>query len=410
MKKTFVTLLIFVVALTLLAQENQKKQRVLDLKTSYTFREAANLISESDLYCSFFISKRISRDVVIIGAEEMVLGKQGFSDGDKLFINRGSVDGIEEGSMWIIIEQGKRIANPFSMKSLGFYHLKKSLGEVTCVYDDKSVVTLMKGCNPVNIGDILVPFKEEDIVFKKKIEYQECRLPESPFEGRVIYSDMAMGVDRSIAGTSNFIAVDLGKALVAKADFLLFFKIIKKNLPPLITGLGIVVTAQNTNSTVKILDASYPIEIGDRVVLIADEAEETLEEVEKVPIVEALKSDKLPDEIQKVEISILFELDSKEIDSGYDVEFERIKEFVTNKAEFVVVLKGYACSIGGLEYNLKISKERVDRVREILISKYGIAENFIESYFYGEKESPFDNTTEEQRRKNRLVQIQVIAK
>jgi outer membrane protein OmpA-like peptidoglycan-associated protein len=399
--------MVLILCLTLLSQE---KQRVLDLKKSYTFKPASTLISESDLYCSFFIGKKISRDVVVIGAEEMFLKKQGYSDGDKLFINRGSVDGIKEGDMWMILEQGKRIPNPFSMKSLGIYHLRKSMAEVTCVYEDKSVVTLRKGCYPVYVGDILIPFKPEDTVFKKKIEYQECRLPESPFEGRVVYNNLTMGFEREIAGTSNFVAVDLGKALVAKGDFLLFFKVIKKNLPPVITGLGIVINPQNTNSTVKILDASYPIELGDRVVLIAEGPEETLEDVEKVPIVEALKSDKLPDEIQKVEVSILFDLDSKDIDPGYDVEFERIKEFVKTKAEFVIVLKGYACSIGGLEYNLKISKERVDRVRELLISKYGIADNFIETYFYGEKESPFDNTSEEQRRKNRLVHIQVIGK
>jgi len=146
------------------------------------------------------------------------------------------------------------------------------------------------------------------------------------------------------------------------------------------------------------------------VVLISEEPEETLEDVEKIPIVEALKSGKLPDEIQKVEVSILFDLDSKSIDPSYEIEFGRIKEFIKSKSEFVVILKGYACGIGGLEYNLKISKERVDRVREMLINEYGIAENFIESYFYGEKESPFDNTSEEQRRKNRLVHIQVIGK
>lgn len=407
MKKIMVVFLVLVFCLTLLSQD---KQRVLDLKKSYTFKPASTLISESDLYCSFFIGKKISQDVVVIGAEEMFLGRNEYTNGDKLIINRGSVDGIKEGDMWSVLGQGKRISNPFSLKSLGIYYLKKSLAEVTCVYDDKSVITLTKGCDPVHVGDILVPFKPEDMVFKKKIEYQECRLPESPFEGRVVYNDMAIGLEREIAGTSNFVAVDLGKALVAKGDFLLFFKIVKKNLPPVITGLGIVVNPQNTNSTVKILDASYSIELGDRVVLIAGEQEETLEEVEKVPIVEALKSEKLPDEIQKVEVSILFDLDSRDIDPGYEVEFERIKEFVKTKSEFVIVLKGYACRIGGLEYNLKISKERVDRIREMLISKYGIPENFIESYFYGEKESPFDNTSEEQRRKNRLVHIQVIGK
>jgi len=244
MKKFFVAFLVMVFCLALFSQDEQK---VFSLTKSYSFKPASTLISESDLYCSFFIGKKISRDVVIIGAEEMFLNKSAYADGDKLFINRGSVDGIKEGDMWIVLEQGKRISNPFSLKSLGIYYLKKSLAEVTCVYEDKAVITLRKGCDMVHIDDILLPFKPEETVFKKKIDYQECRLPESPFEGRVVYSDLVVGIEREIAGTSNFVAVDLGKALVAKGDFLLFFKMIKKNLPPVITGLGIVVNPHHRN-------------------------------------------------------------------------------------------------------------------------------------------------------------------
>ena len=360
--------------------------------------------------CSFFISKKIGKDVVIVGAEETFIDRNLFTDGDKLVINRGSVDGIKEGDMWVVIEQGKRISGPYSLKFLGTYHLKKSLAEVTCLYEDTAVITLTKGCNPVQIGDFLLPFKQEDTVFKKKINYRECRLPESPFEGVVVYNDLAVGLQREIAATSNYVAVDLGKALLSKGNFLLFYKIIKNNLPPLITGLGIVINPQNTNSTVKILDASYHIELGDRVVLIAEEPIETLEDAEKVPIVEALKTEQRADEIQKVEISILFDIDSKTVDSKFDSDFERIKEFIASKSQFAIILKGYSCSIGNLEYNLKLSKERVDNVREILIKRLGIGEDFIESYFYGEEEMPFDDSSEEQRRKNRLVTLQVIAK
>ena len=73
-------------------------------------------------------------------------------------------------------------------------------------------------------------------------------------------------------------------------------------------------------------------------------------------------------------------------------------------------MRGYTCSIGGLEYNLKLSKERVDGVKAYLVSKLGVDEKLIESYFYGEKDAPYDNTSEEQRRKNRVVNIQVIGK
>jgi outer membrane protein OmpA-like peptidoglycan-associated protein len=348
---------------------------------------------------------------MIIGAEEMHLNRNIYSDDDKLYINKGSVDGIKEGDMWTVLEQGKRISDPFSLKVLGTYYLKKSLAQVTCIYEDKAVITLKNGCHPVYIGDFLLPYKPEDMVFKKKIDYQECRLPESPFEGTVVYNDLDIDFSREIAGTSHYLAVDLGKALVSKGDFLLFYKVIKKNLPPVITGLGIVINPQNSNSTIKILDSSYPIELGDRVVLISEEpVEKTITEIEKVPIVEALKGEVESPDIQKIESSILFDIDSKTVSTSYDSEFERIKEFVASKAEFVIILKGYACSIGDVKYNLKLSKDRVDNVKQILVDKLGISENFIETYFYGEKESPFDNSSEEQRRKNRLVQIQAIGK
>ena len=407
MKRLLILLLVVISFLSLFSQE---KKQILDIRKAYTYQAASLLISETDLNCSFFISKRISKDVVIVGAQEMFMDRTQYADGDKLIINRGSADGLKEGDMWLILEQGKRISGPYSLRILGTFYLKKSLAEVTCAYEDTSIITLREGCNPVEIGDFLLPFKPEETVFKKKIDYRECKLPESPFEGVVVYSELSMGMEREIAGTSNFVAVDLGKALLSKGNFLLFYKIIKKNLPPLITGLGIVVNPQNTNSTVKILDASYHIELGDRVVLLPEEPMETLAEVEKVPIVEALKTEKRPDEIQKVEVSVLFDIDSKTVDSKYDTDIEMIKEFISTKSEFAIMLKGYSCSIGDAEYNLKLSKDRVDNVKQILVERLGIGEEFIESYFYGEKEMPFDNSSEEQRRKNRLVTIQVIGK
>ena len=94
----------------------------------------------------------------------------------------------------------------------------------------------------------------------------------------------------------------------------------------------------------------------------------------------------------------------------YASEFEKVKEFISSKSQYVVILRGYTCSIGGLEYNLKLSQERVNNVKAYLVSALGIPENFIKTYYYGEKDAPYDNTSEEQRRKNRLVNIQVIGK
>jgi outer membrane protein OmpA-like peptidoglycan-associated protein len=290
--------------------------------------------------------------------------------------------------------------------------LKKSLAEVTCVYEKKAIITLKKVCGNVNIGDMLIPFKEESTVFKRPVDYKNCRVPESPFEGIVVYIDFYMDLNKSTAGTFTFLSVDLGKALISKGDFVLFYRMLKKNLPPVIIGLGIVINSQNTNSTVKVLNATRPIKVGDRVVLLPDMPEQIIPaEQEDIPIVDTIKKEiEESGEEKRMEIDVLFELNKSEVKTEYDSEFDKIKTFIEDKSQFVIILRGYTCSIGGLENNLKLSKERVDSVKKILIEKLGIDESFIETYFYGEKDAPFDNTSEEQRRKNRLVKIQLLGK
>ena len=49
-------------------------------------------------------------------------------------------------------------------------------------------------------------------------------------------------------------------------------------------------------------------------------------------------------------------------------------------------------------------------IKNILISQYGIDAAHIETFFYGEKEPQFDNSSEVERRKNRLVKIEVNGK
>lgn len=410
--KNVLVFLIFVTAFTNLF--SQAPQRRYDIKKAYLYQEEELLISETDLNCSFFIGQNIKKEIVIVGAEDRVLLHQGrteFSDGERLYINKGARDGIGEGDIFLVVHKGKKIPNPFSAKSLGTYYLNKSLAEVTCLFEDRATVTLKQGCNPVQLGEMLLPYKKEQTVFKKRVDYKKCGLPESEVEGRVVYNDLYIGIDKKTSGDDDFIAVDLGKAVLKKGDFVLFYRIFKKNLPPLIFGVGIVVNPQNTNSTVKILEVAYPVELGDRVALLPVEAEELLAREDQIPMVEPTEKTKEAEVGEEVlEKNILFEIDSFDIAPMYKQDFDQIHAFVQDKSEFIIILKGYTCSIGGLEHNLELSQKRVEMVKEFLSSQYSIDEKFFQTYYYGEKEAPFDNTSEAERRKNRLVSIQVIGK
>jgi outer membrane protein OmpA-like peptidoglycan-associated protein len=284
------------------------------------------------------------------------------------------------------------------------------LAEITCIFEDKAVITLQDTCGPVELSDFAVPYKEEEVIKKKRLSYKRCVLPFSPVEGNVVYLSVFMEIARDHAATGNYVSIDIGKAFVSRGDYVLFYKRFKRSLPPLIIGLGIVVDPQNTNSTVRVIDCSNPIEIGARAILIPEPTRGTrVEKGEEVPII-GTREETATVEEQSIEFNALFKFDEKTLDPEQRTELDKIKEFVAAKSSYRVILRGYTCSIGDVEYNLKLSQERVEYIKNILVQEFNMNQDAIETYYYGEKEAPFDNSTEEQRRLNRAVDIQVIGK
>jgi len=290
------------------------------------------------------------------------------------------------------------------------------------------VIRLQKGCNPIHIGDFAIPYKPEQTVFEKRIDYKLCRIPTNAVTGLVVFAELAMGVPGELSGDTQFVSVDLGEGVVGKGAPLLIYRTLASDLPPLIIGLGVVIHSENTNSTVKILDASSDIQVMDHVLVLprmAATAAASGGEKESLPIVEALPGEQPveqpgvePGEVQDQEvlpgeglnISVLFEFDGTKPVADHAADYAAIKDFVAGKAEYLVTLRGYTCSIGGDEYNLRLSSRRAEAIKSLLVTQYGIDAGHIETFFYGEKQPQFDNSSEAERQKNRLVKIEVNGK
>jgi outer membrane protein OmpA-like peptidoglycan-associated protein len=379
------------------------------------------LVNETDLNCSYFIKEAVPRDIRIVGAHLATPERREFTDFDELLINRGSKDGLKEGDLLMIISEGQIIQHPRNHDRLGRYFLKKSLAQVTCIYEDNAVIRLQKGCNPVNIGDLAILYKPEQTVFEKRIDYKLCRIPANAVSGQVVFAELALGIAAEFVADTQYVSVDLGEGVVAKGTSLLVYRKLASDLPPLIIGLGIVIHSENTNSTVKILDAASDIRIGDQVLVLPKAAATGSGQGEKedIPIVETLPGEGGEEQPATAEeavpggalnISVLFEFDAKQPIADHAADYQAIKDFIADKAEYLVTLRGYACSIGGDEYNLRLSSQRAEAIKTILVSQYGIDAAHIETFFYGEKEPQFDNSSEDQRRRNRLVKIEVNGK
>ena len=409
------------IALTLTAA-GQEPKKIYKLKRAYVYLDESLLISDTDLNCAYFIREDMPQGITVVSAFQPDDGRVIFLDSDNLFVDKGSRDGLKVGDMLQVIGQGRRIGN------LGRYYSKKSLAEITVIYENQAIIKLKNCCHPVQIGDFAVPFQPGKTVFAKKIDFMLARFPENPVNGNIVYTDLASGVPAAISSTSQYITVDLGEGVTTYGSFLLIYRVLKRDLPPLIIGLGIVIQAEKTNSTVKILDVNSDIQVGDQVLLLPagkakDETAAGVDKNETIPIVETLQAETADQENAQSEeglaakqegeplnVDVFFDFDSKRPKGDPSGDFTAIKEFISAKSEYVVTLRGYTCSIGGEEYNLRLAKDRVDVIKNILISQYGVDGTHVETYFYGEKEPPFDNSSEAERQKNRLVKIEVSGK
>lgn len=421
MKKTLIPVIFVFLALALLvgAQENKK---IVNIQKAYIYLDEALLISATDLNCSYFIRDDMPRDIRVIAKHLPTPERNEFTDFDDLVINKGSQDGLKDGDMLLIMGEGRVMRHPRNHDRLGRFFQKKSLAQITCVYDRTAVITLQKGCYPVNIGDFGIVYKPEETLFAKPINYRLCRIPANAVNGMVVYSDLALGYASEIASDTQYVSVDLGEGVAAKGTFLLFYRQLASDLPPLIIGLGVVIHSENTNSTVKILDASSDIRLKDRALVLPRIAEAAPGAgQENIPVVETLQPEgQAPEagaaaeaagaEGNALKFDILFDFDSKQPLADHAADFAAIKDFVAGKSEYLITLRGYTCSIGREEYNLRLSSDRVETIKAILVSQYGIDPARIESFFYGEKDPQYDNSSEAERCKNRLVKIEVNGK
>jgi len=404
MKKILVFILILIMLSFVVMSQTKKTYNI---KKAYVYLDEQLLISDTDLYCTFFLNKTLKPTIKIIGAEEME-HKGIYTDGDKLFINKGSKDGLREGDEFIVLEKGDKIY--YKLKYMGRYFSQKSRAYISCIYDNKAVITLKKGCTSVKIGDFLIPFKKEKTIFRKKLDYKRCRIPKDSIKGTVFFIDLAPGFNKQIGEIDTPMAIDKGKGSVEKGNFVLFYRKIKKDLPEVIIGVGIVIRVDKNNSIIKPIELNHPVEKGTKVIVLPEIEEEINSDLqgEDIPVIKKNQEVKKEEGIKNLEYEILFNINEAKMNDKYNNILDNIKSFIEKNPNYSIVLRGYTCSIGSEEYNLKLSQKRVETVKELLKSKCGADENKIEVYYYGEKSAPYDNSTEAERRKNRMVRIEVI--
>jgi len=86
---------------------------------------------------------------------------------------------------------------------------------------------------------------------------------------------------------------------------------------------------------------------------------------------------------------------------------DAIADFLKKNPKRNLLIEGFTDSTGSVQFNIKLSQQRADAVRDALVSK-GVANGIITTKGYGEQFPAASNATPAGRQKNRRVEIIIL--
>ncbi|MFN4245934.1 MAG: OmpA family protein, partial [Brevinematia bacterium] len=104
---------------------------------------------------------------------------------------------------------------------------------------------------------------------------------------------------------------------------------------------------------------------------------------------------------------IMFEFNSFKIKEEFIPIISNLSFKLKDYRELEIIVEGHTDDIGSDEYNQKLSESRAKEVTSLLI-EFGIDPKKISYIGYGKRKPKFPNTSEENRAKNRRVEIKLM--
>jgi outer membrane protein OmpA-like peptidoglycan-associated protein len=101
---------------------------------------------------------------------------------------------------------------------------------------------------------------------------------------------------------------------------------------------------------------------------------------------------------------VLFELAKYELSTDAQLKLAKLSGIIQAHPGLNLAIEGYTDDTGAADFNMKLSQQRADAVRQFLISQ-GLSPDIISSKGLGQADPIADNTTQAGRKQNRRVEI-----
>jgi hypothetical protein len=186
--------------------------------------QAKHVAGNSSLYCAGFIRyQRLQRMPEIVGAEEEQEQRK-FSDGDVVYLNAGSAQGIKEGQNFQIIRPRGDVKGVHKQKFgfVGTYIQDLGQLQVFKVRENTSAAQITFSCDMVMLGDLLAPVPQrESPVLRTEGNIDRYADPSGKQTGRL----MMAKDNREMVTRNDIVYIDLGSEDQIKlGDYLTIYR------------------------------------------------------------------------------------------------------------------------------------------------------------------------------------------
>jgi hypothetical protein len=227
------------------------------IKKAKIYEDEYQLITESDLYCSFYALDGEMPDIKIIGAER-AYERDMFSDEDIVYLNKGRMQGLNEGQVFMVIEVRKDIPG------VGPVAFKRGRIRIQELDDNKSTARIEKACGWIMGDYYVVPFQPGEGMIGKDLGYNIPPFETEGVRGEVLFLD----TDFNQIGTGHWALINIGRqAGITFGQQLILYRVIEEDAPIQVFGNSIVIDVQEETATIKVLSCRDALRIGDNVMV-----------------------------------------------------------------------------------------------------------------------------------------------
>ena len=180
--------------------------------------------SRSSLYCAGYIQhERMPRMPEIVGAEEEQEQRK-YSDGDFVYLNAGSQQGIKEGQTFQIIRPRGDVKGVHKTKSgfIGTYVQDLGQLQVFKVRENTSAAQITFACDQILLGDLLAPVPDRESPLQRAEEsLDRFTDPSGKQHGRLMMAKDS----REMVTRHDIVYIDLGSEdQVKRGDYLTIYR------------------------------------------------------------------------------------------------------------------------------------------------------------------------------------------